>query len=74
MPIIEDVAVAMQTVLNAVAYDLGRETGFVQRDSKLTGASFVQTLVFSYLADPDASLADLTQTAAAIGVAISPAA
>jgi len=74
MPIIEDVAVAMQTVLNLVAYDLGRETGFVQRDSKLNGASFVQTLVFSYLADPNASLSDLTQTAAAIGVAISPAA
>ena len=73
MPIIEDVAVAMQTVLNAVAYDLGRDTGFVQRDSKLTGASFVQTMVFTYLADPNASLADLTQTAAAIGVTITPA-
>ncbi len=73
MPIIEDVAVAMQTVLNSVAYDLGRDTGFVQRDSKLTGASFVQTMVFTYLADPNASLADLTQTAAAVGVAITPA-
>ncbi len=73
MPIIEDVAIAMQTVLNVVAYDLGRETGFVQRDSKLNGASFVQTLVFSYLADPNATLSDLTQTAAAIGVTITPA-
>jgi hypothetical protein len=73
MPIIEDVAIAMQTVLNLVAYDLGRETGFVQRDSKLNGASFVQTMVFSYLADPNASLSDLTQTAAAIGVDITPA-
>ncbi len=73
MPIIEDVAIAMQTVLNSVAYDLGRETGFVQREAKLNGASFVQTLVFTYLADPNATLSDLTQTAAAIGVTITPA-
>ncbi len=73
MPIIEDVAVAMHVVLNSVAHDLGRATGFVQRDSKLTGASFVQTMVFTYLADPNASLADLTQTAAAVGVDITPA-
>lgn len=73
MPIIEDVAVAMQAVLNAVAYDLGRETGFVQREVKLNGASFAQTLVFTYLADPTASLTDLTQTAAALGVDITPA-
>jgi len=73
MPIIEDVAVAMQMVLNSVAYDLGRATGFVQRDSKLTGASFVQTMVFSYLADPNATLTDLTQTATTVGVDITPA-
>src|SRR5687768_13874335 len=69
---IEQVATAMQDVLGFTAYRLGRETSFVQRDSKLDGARFAQTLVFSYLANPDASLSDLTQTAAALGVQISP--
>ena len=72
MKMIEQVAAAMQDVLSFTAYRLGRETNFVQRDSKLHGACFVQTLVFTYLADADASLSELTQTAAALGVTISP--
>ena len=72
MPIIEQVAAAMQDVLSTIAHDLGRETHFVQRESKLEGARFVQTLVFTYLADPEATLAALTQTAAALGVQITP--
>lgn len=72
MPIIEQVAAAMQDILITVAQRLARETQFVQRESKLNGAIFVQTLVFTYLADPDASLDELTQTAAALGVDITP--
>ncbi len=72
MPIIEQVAAAMQDILITVAQRLARETQFVQRDSKLNGAIFVQTLVFTYLADPDASLDQLTQTAAALDVDITP--
>ncbi len=72
MPIIEQVADAMQDVLSSIAYRLGRETKFVQRESKLDGARFVQTLVFTYLADAEATLSELTQTAAAVGVAITP--
>src|SRR4029453_8983936 len=74
MTIIEQVAAAMQDVLITIAQRLARETGFVQRESKLNGASFVQTLVFTYLADPDASLDELTQTAAALDVDITAAA
>lgn len=70
MPIIDQVACAMQDVLTFVAQRLARETQFVQRESKLDGAAFVQTLVFSYLADPEASLDALTQTAAALNVDI----
>ena len=40
--------------------------------SKLAGAKFVQTLVFGWLEDPDASLSGLTRTAAALNVRISP--
>ena len=70
MPIIEQVADALQDVFGSVAQDPARDTRFVQRASKLGGAHFVQTLVFTYLANPDATLAELSQTAAALGVAI----
>lgn len=73
MPIIDQVAVAMQDVLTFVAQRLARETTFVQRESKLDGATFVQTLVFTYLADPEATLDELTQTAAALNVDITSA-
>ncbi len=72
MATVAQVAGAMQTVLTSVADRAARTTGFVQRTSKLTGALFSQTLVFGWLADPDATLEELTQTAATLGVVISP--
>jgi hypothetical protein len=71
MTMIDQVASAMQAVLTSTAHRLGRETGFVQRESKLDGAVFTETLVFSYLANPQATLEELTQTAASLGVVIS---
>jgi hypothetical protein len=73
MTIIEQVADAMQDILITIAQRLARETQFVQRESKLDGATFIQTLVFTYLADPDATLDALTQTAAALNVDITSA-
>jgi hypothetical protein len=70
--IIEQVATALQDVLTTIAQRLARETEFVQRESKLNGARFVQTLVFTYLANPDATLEELAQTAAALDVEITP--
>ncbi len=70
MTIITQVAAAMQDVLTSIAQRLARETSFVQRESKMDGATFIQTLVCTYLADPDASLDELTQTAAALEVDI----
>src|ERR687885_182111 len=70
MTIIDQVADALQDVFGSVAQDLARATKFVQRESKLGGAHFVQTLVFTYLANPDATLEELSQTAAALGVTI----
>jgi hypothetical protein len=61
---------ALQTVLVETANDLARSTGFVKRQRKFTGAGFVQMLVFGLLDDPDASLAQLAQTAAAAGVTV----
>jgi hypothetical protein len=62
----------MQTVLTTVAEVAAHETNFVQRESKMTGPLFAQTLTFGWLANPQASLEELTQTAATLGVAISP--
>jgi hypothetical protein len=72
MTTITQVAQAMQTVLTVVAEKAARVTGFVQRESKLTGATFCQTLVFGWLANPQATLEELAQTAAIVGVEISP--
>lgn len=72
MATIPQVAGALQTILGPVAERAARATGLVQRASKLTGARFVQTLVFGWLAQPDARLSQLVQTAATLGVAITP--
>lgn len=72
MPTLSQIATAMREVLTTVADTAGRTTEFVQRQSKLSGATFVQTLAFGWLANPDATLEHLTQTAAALGVAITP--
>ena len=59
-----------QTVLTTVADRVARTTGFVQRQSKLTGAKFVQTLVFGWWDNPDATYEQLAQTATSLGVPI----
>ena len=69
---IERVATAMQTVLGATAEVAARATEAVKRRGKLSGAPWVQTLVFGWLANRAASLGELSQTAASLGVAISP--
>jgi len=61
---------ALQEVFTTTADALARRTGFVQRTSKLTGALFAQTLIFGWLANPQASLEGLAQVAAAVGVTI----
>ena len=71
MNTVPQVAEAMSTVLNAISDTAGGQSGFVQRRSKLTGARFVQTLVFGWLKNPQASLEELTQTTAALGVRVS---
>jgi hypothetical protein len=53
---IPQVARAMQTVLTTKADAVAKATKFVQRESKMTGAIFTQTLVFGWLAKPQSSL------------------
>lgn len=72
MGTIPQVAAALQWVLTAVADEAARATGFVVRQRQVTGARFVQALVFGWLANAQATLNDLTQTAGLVGLSISP--
>lgn len=72
MSTVTQVAKTMQALLNEPANRLARETGFVQRQSELGGAEFAQALVFGWLANPDATLEELSQTAIAIGACVTP--
>ncbi len=71
MASIPQVATAMQNTMAEYAEKVERETGFVERASKMGGAEFVQTLSFGWLSNPDATLEELAQAAATIGVKIS---
>ena len=64
-------AQAMQYVVGEVADDLGRASGFIQRERVLSGSSFGQTRVFAGLAQPAAWMEELSQSAANLGVGIS---
>ena len=69
---IAQVTEAMQTALSQEADRLGHETGFIRRQVKWSGHTFVQTLVLGLMANPDASYSQLAQTAVALGLHISP--
>jgi hypothetical protein len=68
---IAQVAQAMQKVLTDDADRLAREVKFVRRQRKLSGSSFVQTLVFGSMSSPMTSYTDLAQSAAMVGIDIS---
>lgn len=70
MTSIKQVGQSMQRILGEKADEAARETGFVQRESKMGGAEFVQTLVFGWMSNPQATLEELAQSAASVGVAI----
>ncbi|MEJ2747715.1 MAG: IS4 family transposase, partial [Anaerolineae bacterium] len=72
MRIITQVSQAMQRVLTIAATEAAKETGFIQRQVKVTGANFCQTLVFGWLQEPEATLESLCQTGMAVGLDITP--
>jgi len=72
MRTIAPIAEAVQGLLTNTANELGRETGFIQRRRQVSGASFAQTVVFGYLANPASSREAVHQVAATIGLKISP--
>ena len=71
MEIITQVTKQMQDILTIEADRIADETDLVKRQRKFTGATFIQTLVFGWLSSLEATLDELTSTAAALGVKIS---
>lgn len=72
MTSIPHVADAMRTVLEAVARTVARTSGAIKRERAMDGAQLVQTLVFGWLANPDATMHHLVAMAKTLGVTISP--
>ena len=66
-------ALQVQEVLGHQAEGIGRTSGFTQRASKMTASCFVQTLVLGWMERPQASLNQLVQVSADLGVQISEA-
>lgn len=71
MSTIPRVAQCMHRVLTDFANEAAKKSGFIQRQRKLDGGSFVQSLVFGWLANPHATNEERAQVAAARGVQIS---
>jgi hypothetical protein len=69
---IDEIAQALQGVFLITADERARPSGFVQRASKITGPLFAQTLTFGWLANPQATLEELAQTAAGLGTPVTP--
>ena len=72
MSSIPQIAEVLQQVLGPEAEAAGRASGFVQRQRKVNGANFTQTLVMGWLGQPEASLEELCQAAMAVGLEITP--
>lgn len=68
---VADLATTLQPLFTTVADQAAHDSGFIRRVRTLTGAAFVQTLVFGWLADPASSLSGLTQSAAACDAPLS---
>ena len=71
MSIITQVSDKMQEVLNIKANEVAKSSGFIQRKRKFTACAFLQTLVFGWLQNPEASYADLAQIARVFEVDVS---
>ena len=69
----DKVCAVLQTVMESTSQSLGETSGFVQRESKVTAARFVQMMVLACLGRVDASLGDMVEVGADLGVEVSAA-
>jgi hypothetical protein len=61
----------MQTLFTSTANEIARQTGFIQRKRKMTGAHFLQATVFGWLQHPQGTRQQLHQSLLATGVTMS---
>jgi hypothetical protein len=62
---------ALQDLFTTVADQAARDTGFLRRQRKVTGATFVQTVTFGWLDNPQAALDDLCELAGTLDLDLS---
>ena len=74
MSTIAQVSQAMQQLLTTTAHAADAKLHYTKRPdrAKFTAATLTQTLVFGFLAHPDARIEQLAQSAARVGVDVSP--
>jgi len=73
MSSIAQVSHGIEEVLTQRVKEVERSTGFVKRRTAiLDGATFVQTCVLTWMAQPDAGYSALQRTAATLGAEVSP--
>lgn len=71
MKTIQQVPMQVNQLLTDCVERVERSSGFVQRKSKLNGSRFVQTLVWSLMQNPDATLEEMAAMAGLMGAEIS---
>lgn len=69
---IEEVPALLQALFSIKADELAMTTGFIQRKRKLTGSSYLKSLVFGWLNDPKARLKGLAQSTVRAGTPVKP--
>ena len=67
---VSSISKALQVVLSLMACQLAKTTGVIQRERKFTGSSLAQTFIFGWMANPNATMDQLAQTAAACGAPV----
>lgn len=72
MTTIPELSKILQQLFIEDANQIGRESGFIKRQRKLSGSTFARSLVFGWQANPNSSLEELCQSARVSGVSISP--
>jgi hypothetical protein len=70
MQTITRISKVLQSLFGSQADQLARETGLVQREVKVTGSNFAQTLVFGFLDNPKMSYRQMSQAGALSGLKI----
>ena len=71
MTTITELSTTLQQLLGATANALAKQTGFIRRQRRVTGAGFAQTLVLGGLVEPEATRHQQQQAAVQVGMPIS---